>query len=846
MSRSHQKTRRVKYADPLKKKVHKKIPHWSALAGKSELSSEKTRRTCDPSKFSFKSTVNLPPPKGMLGQERALESLEFGFEIRKKGYNIFALGPSGTGKASSVMKLLSKRAPKEPTPPDICYIYNFEEENHPMILRLPAGMGTKLAGHMDRFVGELDRRIPHIISSRLLSNIRASLIAECRVTIDRIKEKLMESARKEGLWVQQEEDRLMIAPMVGGEPLGPKGVDRLPPEKQQELEQKVADYQQRIASFERMRTRLELETKDLIHQEERHAITPCVDDLVEEIKDAFREVDAPVSEYLDRAREFVLDNHGKFLPPEENSCTKDGGRDSRQTAVEDASAGEKDDDDDLGDLLELKVNVLVDRSRLHGAPVIYEPAPTPSKLMGYLEYRDGTGVLSTDHTLIRAGALHIADGGYLILQASELDPNSGTWNVLKRTIESRQIRIEENREENQHRLKGSVSPQPMDMDVKIILLGTGNELNDFQNAHVEFDSLFKVKADFEESFFRNKRNELKIARFIGKVCREEGFRPFGPSGVAEIVDFCSRKAEDQKRLSIRLADVVDLVTESDYWAGRLGARLVTGSHVSTALDKRRERLSKMEDQIMEDILNGRLLIHTEGAVVGQINGISVYELGDYCFGVPCRITASAFMGKAGVVHIDREVKLSGALHDKGALILSGFLGSRYAQKQVMAMSASVTFEQNYEEVEGDSASAAELFAILSSLSGVPIRQEIAVTGSVSQKGELQPIGSVNEKIEGIFRICKHRGLTGTQGVLIPEGNKKHLMLCRDLVKSVKKGLFHIWAVRNVDEGMEIITGCPSGKQLRDGTFTPDTINAFVAERLAEYSLKQNLCSMPNH
>ncbi len=736
------------------------------------------------------------------------------------------------------MRLLARRAPKEPTPPDICYIYNFEEESRPMILTLPAGMGAKLAEHMDRLVGELDRRIPHIVGSRLLSNIRASLIAECRVNIDRMREDLMESARKEGLWVQQEEERLMIAPMVGGEPLNPKVADRLSPQKQRELEEKVATYQQRIASFERMKTRSELETSDLIRREEKHAITPCVDDLIQEIRDAFDGVDAPVSEYLERAKEFILENHGKFLPPDENSAG-DGCRENRHTGLEETGATAKDEEDDLGDLVELKVNILVDRSRLHGAPVVYEPAPTPAKLMGYLEYRDGAGVLSTDHTLIRPGALHAADGGYLIIQASELDPNSSTWNVLKRSIESRRIRIEENREENQHRLKGSVSPEPLDMDVKIIVLGTGNDLNDFQNAYSDFDSLFKVKADFEDSFCRNKRNELKLARFIGKVCREEGFRPFGPSGVAEIVDFCSRKAEDQKKLSTRLADVVDLVTESDYWAKRVRARLVTGTHVSTALEKRRERLSKMEDQIMEDILDGRLLIHTAGAVVGQINGISVYELGDYCFGVPCRITASVFMGKAGVVHIDREVKLSGALHDKGSLILSGFLGSRYAQNQIMAMSASVTFEQNYEEVEGDSASAAELFAILSSLSGVPIRQEISVTGSVSQKGELQPIGSVNEKIEGIYRICKRRGLTGTQGVLIPEGNKKHLMLCHDLVESVKKSLFHIWAVRNVDEGMEIITGRRSGKKLADGSFTPGTINAFVAQRLSEYSLKQS-------
>ena len=769
-------------------------------AKKAALASGAVRRGCDPEKFAFQTTEELKAPKGMLGQKRALEALRFGLDIRKKGYHVFVAGPSGAGKLSSVRRLLRRRAAGEPTPRDICYIHSFEEPSRPKVLCVPSGMGRRLSQAMGTLVEELDRRAPQILSSRLLATIRASLGAECRVAVDEMREELFEEAQKEDLWIQQEGQRFVVAPLVDGEPLGPGALEGLPSCEVRGWEEKLAGFGQLVANFERRKSDLERETEEFIREEERAALTPYVDEMVGEMEEEFAGGGEAVACYLEAVRRFVLENHRKFLPPEDEDRSEEESGDmvvSSGASSDGEGAGGGAEDNDL---VELKINVLVDRHRKRGAPVVFEGAPTPAKLLGCLEYRDTSGTLSTDHTLIRPGALHRADGGYLVLQSSGLESGSAVWSALQRTIDRDEIHIDENREEGQSRVKGTVTPEPFPLDVKVVIIGTGEDLDDLGSGEAEFDRMFKVKVDFEETFPRNKSNELRLARFISKVCNEEGYRHFDAAGVAEAVEFCARVAEDARRLSTRLAYVVDLITEADYWAGRSRAAVVSAQHVREALERRRERRAKTEEQIMDDICEGQLLIDMGGAVVGQVNGISVYELGDYSFGVPCRITASTYVGRGDVMHIDREVKLSGALHDKGALILVGLLGGRYAQSHRLALSASVTFEQNYEEVEGDSASAAELFALLSSLSGVPIRQEVAVTGSVNQRGELQPIGAVNEKIEGVFRTFLRKGLTGDQGVLIPWANAAHLMVHPEVVVAVRDRRFHVWAVKHVGHG----------------------------------------------
>jgi lon-related putative ATP-dependent protease len=805
------------------------------------LRTDRLFKQCPKNWLSFRTTADLQAPKGTVGQRRALTALEFGLEIRKKGYNVFAVGLPGTGKATSVRRLLERRSMREKTPPDICYVFNFDAPQHPRVLLLPSGRAKVLSSQMDNLVDDLLRRIPRFLSSKMLSNLRAKLTADFRTRVDRIRETLMQTAHEHGLWVQQEQDRLLIAPLVEGEPIGPADFESMPPEVKQVLEQRVLTFQQRIANFERAKTKMEREVEAQILEEEKRAIEPYVDELIEEIVEAHR-ADAgkaqwePLAAYLEEVRGFILDNHRSFITTDEGQHEETNEAQATSLDIEPGREG----GDEVSDFVELQVNVLVDNGSLKGAPVVFERHPTRQNLLGYLEYRDQHGALQTDHTLVRPGALHRANGGYLVLQAAELDEESNAWSGLRRALDHERIGVAETREEGQ-RLAGRATPHSMALDVKVVLLCSVDNKPSFQDDDLEFERLFKVKADFEESFPRRKSNVMKLARFMAQVAREEKLRPFDRGAVGRVVEFCARQAEDQKRLSARLALVVDLMGEADYWAQRAKNKTVGAVHVKRALAARRERHSKLEDQIMEEIRQGQLLIDTRGSVVGQINGIAVYDMGDHVFGVPSRITARTYVGGQGVVNIDREVKLSGAIHDKGALILVGYLGGRFAIEHRLALSASITFEQSYEEVEGDSASATELFALLSSLADVPIRQAVAATGSVNQNGELQPIGAVNEKIEGVYRLCKSRKLTGEQGVIIPQSNVSHLMLDREVVAAVKKKRFQIWAVRNVDEGMEILTGYRAGKQRRDGSWTPGSINDRVARRLASFAQKVNAC-----
>lgn len=774
----------------------------------------------------FDRTDELEPLTGIVGQRRAVRAIEFGLIIRKRGYNIFAVGAPGSGKTSTVRRILNQKAPRERTPPDICYIYNFLDRSLPRVLLLPSGQGQVLAKDMDVLVKELSRQIAKMLNARSLALLRAELMARFELAADRALKRLIREAGRQGLFVQQDEDRLLIAPIVGGEPIGPDEFEKMPLEVKQVLEEKVYTFQQRIASFERFRSRMERETAEAILDRERTAIEPFLDQMLAELRERHKSGGPKMTEYLDQVREFVLENHRRFVPQEEARTESNESRGVQDAAAESGS-------EETTELVELQVNVLVDRSRQKGTPVVFEQNPSVANLMGHLEYREQLGALHTDHTLVRPGALHRANGGYLVIQAAELLNNTSAWDALKRALVHQKVTPEESAEEG-HRLAGTVKPEPVPLDVKVIFLGTQEIYSIFQANEPEFDRLFKVKADFEESMVRNKTNIRKLARFLSLVIKEEAYLPMSAAAVAEVIDFSSRLAQHQSRLSTQLSAMVDLLSESDYCARRESHRTIEASNVKSALRERRLRHCKIEDLIFDEIREGQLLIDTSGKVVGQMNGIAVYDMGDYIFGTLSRISARTYVGQTGVVNIDREVKLSGAIHDKGALILVGFLGGRFALSHPLSLSASITFEQSYEEVEGDSASATELFTLLSSLSGIPICQSIAATGSVNQQGEIQPIGSVNEKVEGVFQVCKKRGLDGRQGVIIPRANIRHLMLNEEVIEAVRKGQFHIWAISHIDQGIEILTGCPAGRQKKNG-WTADSINDLVARRLQEFA-----------
>ncbi|MBW2277750.1 MAG: Lon protease family protein [Deltaproteobacteria bacterium] len=532
----------------------------------------------------------------------------------------------------------------------------------------------------------------------------------------------------------------------------------------------------------------------------------------------YRRYEGEVIEFLDEVRDHVIQNHRIFVTEEDRSA--DDAECDATTQTTDPR-------------ILLHVNTVVDRSREEGAPVIVERVPSASNLCGCFEYRETAGGLVTDHTMIRAGALHQANGGYLLLQAGDLLNQEGAWDCLKRALRHKEIRIEEGMGlgDQRPRLAGALKPGPTGLKVKVILIGNYDFYYTLKLEDEDFQRLFKILADFEPSMARSKANVGKLSQFLGQVCVEEGYLPVHRSGVTRILEFASRRAEHQERMTTRRAELLDLIAEANMFARGAKARAIRDLDVRRALEETDQRYGSIIDAVAREIDEGSILIRSHGSAVGQINGLAVYDVAGVLFGVPVRITARTYAGRRGVVNIDREVNLSGAVHDKGALILIGYIGGRYAQQHPLGFSASVTFEQSYDEIDGDSASSAELYALLSSLSRCPIRQGIAVTGSVNQLGEVQPIGGVNEKIEGVFRMCKTRGLTGDQGVMIPTTNVVNLMLAREVIDAVRAGKFQIYAVSTIDEGIEVLTGKPAGKLRKDGSWTPGSINDLVQQRL---------------
>lgn len=775
-------------------------------------------RPCDPRQLGFTSTAEVPPLDGTVGQDRALRSIEFGLEIRADGYNLVVAGPPGTGRGSTLGAVLRRLAAQRPIPPDWCYVHNFVDHREPSVMSLPPGRGRAFARDMDAFIEAARREIPRHFESEAYAEKREELARELQSQRERAFAQVEEEARRRGF-------TLNVTPMgVATVPLKPDGSPMtreeflaLPEESRAALQARGEDLPGLISQAMAQARRLEKEAHARLQELDRmvalYAITPLVNELRQEYMDIPKAL-----EYLDQVQNDIAEHLEMFRTTEQEA----GPMALLRPPVEEF-------------FTRYKVNVLVSRDGENGAPVVIEESPTYYNLFGRIDYRSMLGVVSTDHTMIKAGAIHRANGGYLVLQASDVLSSYLIWETLKRTLRCREARIENLGEQFSAIPVATLSPQPIPLDVKVVLVGLPWVHPLLSRLDEDYPKLFRVKADFDVEMDRSPHCVGLYAGFISSRVREEGLRHFESGAVARVVEHGSRLVEHQHKLSTRFIDIANLLTEANFWAGKNGSELVRAEHVERAIEEKVYRSNLIEERMRELIEEGTILIDTSGEVAGQVNGISVYDLGDYQFGLPSRITARVSLGRGQVVNIEREIQMSGRIHSKGFAILNGYLHGKYAQERPLALSATIGFEQTYNEVDGDSASAAELYALLSAIAGVPIKQGIAVTGSVNQRGEVQAIGGVNEKVEGFFAVCKAKGLTGEQGVIIPRENVKHLMLRREVIDAVRAGRFHVWAVSTVDQGIEILTGLPAGEADARGRYPRGTINRRVMDQLARMS-----------
>lgn len=769
----------------------------------------------------FTTTAKLPPQSGVVCQDRAMRAVDAGLSIRTRGFNLYAAGEAGSGKTSTLVQLLEARAAELPIPEDLCYVYDFRAPDRPRPIRLPAGQGRQLAREMERVMLELERMIPRMLSGGSFGHVRAGIQAETRRRAEELTRRAEQHAHRLGLELEGRDGDLRGVPLYHGKPVDEDAMFNLPARVRRQLEKKLLAFHAHAESLSYQRRLLEREHDQRLLEAEIQVITPLVEELVGELAVRFCEASPAVGDFLDQVRDHTLENHRHFMPQEDRGAEDD--------LEPEGMSAEPDP------RLVYVVNVVVDRSGQDGAPMVVERLPSASNLSGYLEYRETPDGLVTDHAKIRAGALHRANGGFLLIQASELFAQEGAWESLKRALRHKEVLIQEGAGGGELRVRraGALKPGAVPLDVKVILVGSHEQYYTLMEEDEDFQRLFKILADFEPTMPRTRENVLGLSRFAGQVCREEGYLPLHRSGMRRLVDYACRRAGHKERMTTRRADLIDVLAEADGLGRQAAVDAIRAEDVDRAIREAALRRDSLPTALARDIAEGSILIRTGGLAVGQINGIALYDLAGSAFGVPVRITARTYAGRRGVVNIDREVHLSGSIHDKGSLILIGYLGGCHAERQVLGLSASITFEQSYDEIDGDSASSAELYALLSSLSGLPIRQSIAVTGSVNQLGEIQPIGGVNEKIEGVFRIFRDRGLTGEEGVMIPMANVQNLMLDAEVIDAVRAGLFHIHAVSHVDEGIEVLTGVPAGRPRKDGSWTPGSVNEAVARRLAQ-------------
>ena len=787
-----------------------------------ELDYTQLKNYCTAEQFSFQTTAELEPLDGIIGQERAVKAFDFGLAVKMKGYNIYMSGPSGTGKTTYACRSTEKLAATEPVPTDWCYVYNFQNPKKPIALYFEAGTGKHFKEDMAKLVAIFKKELPKALQSEDYEKQKMALLHNYELKQDTLLTELHAFAAEYNFQIKNTEAGIYFIPLVNGEPMEDEAFEALPIEIKEAIEQNSQLIQEKASLTFRETQRLEKESEQKVDELNRKIGIFAIGRHVQEIMDHYQAYDRAVS-YITSVQNDVLDHLSQFMDTAESQ--------------EDALASllpmiAKKPDEDV--TLKYRVNLIVDHSETKGAPVVVTFNPTYNNLMGETEYDNEFGTLTTDFMKIKAGLLHQSNGGYLIVQAQDILSAPHAWEALRRVIKTKEIDMDSIRELANTTVVPTLQPEPIPAQLKVIMIGNDYYYDVLSQYDAEFDKSFKIRADFDYEMPRTDENIIKIAQFIKGFVEREHTLEFDVSAVCAVIEHSSRSASRQDKLSTRFNYLSEILGEAFTWAQMSNATVVTADHIRKAITEKEQRLMLYKEKMDEMLDEGVIMIDTDGAEIGQINGLAVLDMGSYAFGTPSRITATTYVGKSGIVNIEKEARMSGQTHDKGVQIITGFLGQTYAQKFPMSLSCRICFEQNYNGIDGDSASSTELYCIISSLSELPIRQDIAVTGSVNQKGEIQAIGGVTHKIEGFFDLCKKRELTGKQGVLIPQSNVKDLVLNDEVVGAVKNGMFHIYPITHIDQGIELLMQYPAGERDENGEYPEGTVHGKVYRKLKEF------------
>ncbi len=784
---------------------------------KHELTYKDLKNTCNPNIFEFETTDDLDNVGLIYGQERGIAALQFGLNITTKGYNLYIEGPSGVGKTMYSKQYVSEIAAKHKTPDDWCYIYNFDNPNEPIAVSLPAGEGKVFVQAMDSFIEDVKKYLKRTFNNEDFEKEKNLIKQKFEEKREKILDNLNKETLKNDFQVKAAPNGIYMLPVFEGKTLDEAEFEKLDDSIKQSYEQKSNIVQEQIMQVIGQLKVIEKESEKRIDEWQSNIALLTINSYINPIRATYKK-NTKIVNFLDNIKQDILKNINHFITEE----------------VFNPATPQSPKPESTQPWLNYRVNLFIDNSNTQGAPVIMDSNYSYQNLFGKLEYENQYGMLRTDYTMLKPGAIHKANGGYIILQAQDLLSNQICYDTLKKALLVKEANIENNMEQRSAMVMISLKPEPIPLNIKVLLLGDSNIYHTLLALDPDFKKLFKIKVEFEETAPRNSDNILSLSKFVHSYCEKENCLPLDRTAMAKVVEYASRLSDDKNKLSTHFNEIGEIVSEASTWAKLSRKKLINSDYIDKALKKRVERVKKYDQQYSDLIEEKALLIDTEGFKVGEINGLTVMTIGDYTFGKPAKITANTYMGKTGVVNVEREVEMSGSTHSKGVLILRGYLGEKFAQDFPLSLTASLCFEQLYNGVDGDSASSTECYAILSSLSNMPINQSLAVTGSVNQKGFIQPIGGVNEKIEGFYNICKQRGLTGEQGVIIPIQNVRNLHLSDEIIESVKNGNFHIYAISTIDEGIEILTGVPAGKPNKDGKFPAGTINYLVYEKLKKY------------
>ena len=778
-----------------------------------ELKARQLKKSCKPSKFKFKNTEQLEVYRGVIEQDRAVRSLKIGLAIDKRNYNMFVAGASGTGRTTIVRSIVEEKAAGRPVPPDWIYVHNFKDPETAVALKMPAGKGRKFSADMDKLVEHLQEELPKAFRDRSHQEDVQVLVSKSLSIEHDYFTDLTRKALEIGFAVKSTKTGLITVPMKDDKALSNKEYEELSDEEKKSIEEKRRSLEPHIHDFVSRTRVVETRTQEGIKKKQNALARRVSSAPISKLKRRYGKLNG-LKVYLEGVQAHVLDNLAIFV-------RDDNSQESPEVEVR--------------TFLEFKVNVIVDNGSLKGAPVIIEPRPTYYNLFGKIEKKVENGVYSTDFTMIKAGSVLKANGGYLLINTNDLFTYPLVWENLKSVLRYRQATIEDLGENMGYLPTSGLKPAPIPITLKIVLIGPSMVYEILHRHDEDFRKLFQVKSEFDYEMPRTDETVAKYARFVATTCKNENLRAVDPAGIGAVVEFGSRLVESQRKVTLQFNLICNILIEADAIAEEEACDVVSESHVFEAVRQREFRLSLMEEKVRESILEESVLIDCAGERVGAINGLAVYEVGDYLFGKPSRITAAVYAGKGGIINVERESRLSGSIHSKGVLIITGFLGSRFAQRKSLSLTVSVCFEQSYGHIDGDSASGAELFVILSSLANVPLKQGLAVTGSVNQHGDIQPIGGINEKIEAWFYLCRERGLTGDQGVVIPHSNVDHLMLKKEVTDAVEQGQFHVYPIATVEEGIEVLTGVKAGRRDKEFEFKPATsVYARAAQTLARY------------